>query len=93
MPGAIFLLTPNNDIPTSGNGMRMPTRKTSVEIDEELLEDARRILGTTTLRETVEEAFLRVLQEQARREEVEALRTMRGMDLADPAVMAAAWRT
>ncbi len=70
----------------------MPTRKTSIEIDEELLEDARRILGTTTLRETVEEAFLRVLQEQARREEVEALSTMQGMDLDDPEIMGSAWR-
>jgi Arc/MetJ family transcription regulator len=71
----------------------MPVRKTSVEIDEELMEGARRILGTTTLKETVEGAFLRLLQEEARREEVEALSTMRGMDLDDPEVMAKAWRT
>jgi Arc/MetJ family transcription regulator len=71
----------------------MPMRKTSVEIDEELMEDARRILGTTTLKETVEGAFLRLLQEEARREEVEALSAMDGMDLGDPEVMAKAWRT
>lgn len=70
----------------------MATRKTSVEIDEGLLEEVRRILGTSTLRETVEEAFLEVLREHARREEVSALGEMRGMDLDDPDVMASAWR-
>ena len=70
----------------------MPTRKTSIEIDEQLLKDARCILGTTTLKETVEEAFLRVWREQARREEVEALSATRGRGLDDPQVMAATWR-
>lgn len=71
----------------------MSTRKTSVEIDEQLLEEVRRILGTSTLKETVEEAFLEVLRERARRDEVEALGEMRGMDLDDPDVMASAWRS
>lgn len=70
----------------------MPTRKTSIEIDEELLEDTRRILGTRTLKEMLEAALLRVLQEQARREEVAALSTMQGMDLDHRKIMAAAWR-
>lgn len=69
----------------------MSVRKTSIEINEELLERVRRLLGTTTLKETVEEAFLDVLRERARREEVEALSTMRGMDLDDPEVMKNAW--
>lgn len=70
----------------------MTTRKTTIEIDEELLERTRRALGTTTLRETVEEAFLEVLRERARREEIQALGTMQGMDLDDPDVMRGAWR-
>ena len=70
----------------------MSTRKTSVEIDEELLEEVRHILGTSTLKETVNEAFLEVLRERARREEVEALAEMRGMELDDPEVMRSAWR-
>lgn len=70
----------------------MATRKTTVEIDDELFEQVRNVLGTTTLRETVDEAFRRVLRERARREEVEALSTMRGMDLDDPETMATAWR-
>ena len=67
-------------------------RKTSVEINEELLASVQRVLSTTTIRDTIEEAFREVLRAEARREEVEALRSMRGMDLADPDVMAKAWR-
>ncbi len=71
----------------------MSIRKTSVEINEELLAAAQRVLATATIRETIEEAFREILRAEARREEVEALSTMRGMDLADPAVMAGAWRS
>lgn len=70
----------------------MSTRKTTVEIDEELFEEVRRILGTETLKATVEGAFLEVVRDAARRKEVEALAAMAGMDLDDPEVMRAAWR-
>lgn len=70
----------------------MGTRKTSVEINEELLAAVKQILSTATVKETIEEAFLEVLRDRARREEVEALSTMRGMDLADAEAMARAWR-
>jgi len=70
----------------------MSTRKTTIEIDDELLERVRGALGTTTLKETVDEAFREVLRERARREEVEALSAMDGMDLDDDDVMAGAWR-
>ena len=69
----------------------MATRKTTIEIDQELLEKVRGALGTATLKETVDEAFREVLRERARREEVEALSTMDGMDLDDEDVMAGAW--
>jgi Arc/MetJ family transcription regulator len=68
------------------------TRKTSVEIDEQLLEEVRAILATTTLRETIEQAFREVVRRRARREEVLALAGMRGMELDDPKVMSGAWR-
>ncbi|HEV2853599.1 MAG TPA: hypothetical protein VHC97_12420 [Thermoanaerobaculia bacterium] len=71
----------------------MSIRKTSVEINEELLTAAQRVLETTTIKDTIEAAFREVLQAQARREEVEALSTMRGMDLADDEIMSRAWRT
>ena len=65
----------------------MSARKTSVEINVELLAAARRILETRTVKETVEEAFREVVRAEARRQEVEALSTLQGMDLADPEVM------
>jgi Arc/MetJ family transcription regulator len=69
------------------------TRKTSVEINEELLTSVQRILSTATLKDTIEQAFQEILKAEARREEVEALSTMSGMDLVDEKVMAGAWRT
>lgn len=71
----------------------MSNRKTSVEINEELLAAVQQVLSTATLKETIEEAFREVLRAEARREEVEALSTMRGLDLADPDVMSKAWRS
>ncbi|HEY2289255.1 MAG TPA: hypothetical protein VGM86_01015 [Thermoanaerobaculia bacterium] len=71
----------------------MAVRKTSVEINEELLSAVQEVLSTATLKETIEEAFREVLRAETRREEVEALSTMRGMDLADPDVMSRAWRS
>jgi Arc/MetJ family transcription regulator len=70
----------------------MRIRKTSVEINEELLAAVQRVLSTSTIKDTVEEAFREVLRAEARREEVQALAEMRGMDLAKPEVMARAWR-
>jgi Arc/MetJ family transcription regulator len=71
----------------------MGTRKTSVEIDEDLLEAAKRILETTTVRDTVEEAFREVARVEARRQEVETLTRMSDLDLDAPDVMAGAWRS
>jgi Arc/MetJ family transcription regulator len=70
----------------------MASRKTSVAINRDLLDAAQRALGTTTVRETVERAFLEVVRARARAEELEALRTMSGMDLANEKVMRKAWR-
>lgn len=70
----------------------MGTRKTSVEINEELLEEVREILATSTIRETIEEAFREVVRGRARVEEIEALANMKGMDLDRPDVMSQAWR-
>ncbi len=70
----------------------MGARKTSVAIDEELLAAAKTALNTNTVRATIEQALLEVLRTRARREEVQALRSMNGIDLADPVVMANAWR-
>ncbi|MEE8584387.1 MAG: hypothetical protein V3T83_05990 [Acidobacteriota bacterium] len=71
----------------------MAFRKTSVEINKELLNAVRRILATKTVKETVQEAFREILRFQARREEVQALMEMQGMDLDQPEVMQGAWRS
>ena len=71
----------------------MSIRKTSVEINEDLLTAVQRVLSTATLKDTIEQAFREVLRAQARREEVEALSTLRGMDLSDEEVMSRAWRS
>jgi Arc/MetJ family transcription regulator len=70
----------------------MNVRKTSVEINEDLLNAVQRVLSTATLKDTIEQAFREVLRAEARREEVEALSTLRGMDLSDEKVMSRAWR-
>ena len=70
----------------------MSIRKTSVAIDEDLLATVQEILETTTVRETIEEAFLEVIRARARAEEVQALASQKGMDLGDERVMSKAWR-
>ena len=67
--------------------------KTSVDIDDDLLDQTRNLLGTSSIRETVHRALLEVVRAAARREEVEALVTMDGLDLADEEVMSGAWRS
>lgn len=69
----------------------MSVRRTSVEINEDLLTAVQRVLSTATLKETIEQAFREVLRTEARREEVEALSTMRELDLSDAKIMSGAW--
>jgi len=67
-------------------------RKTSVEINEELLAAVQRALSTATIKDTIEEAFREVLRVEARREEVAALAAMSALDLSNSSLMAGAWR-
>lgn len=71
----------------------MSYRKTSVEYNAELLQAVQKVLSTKTFKETIEKAFYEVLRTEARRQEIEALCHMDGMDLDDPEVMAKAWRS
>lgn len=91
--GLGYLQAPAHDILRPEEEVSMSIRKTSVEINEELLSAVQRILATTTIKETIEEAFREILRVEARREEIEALTTMRGSDIADSEVMARAWRS
>lgn len=67
-------------------------RKTTLEIDDEVIDQAKVVLGTKGIKDTVDAALHEVLAYEARRREIERLRTMRGLDLDDPEVMAQAWR-
>lgn len=68
----------------------MPT--TQLELDQNLLRQAAEILGTTTKKATVNEALRRVVAEDLRRRHVDELASGALPDLADPEIMAAAWR-
>ena len=67
-------------------------RKTSVVIDDELVARVRVLLGTASIRETIDKALREVERGEARRREIRALIEMDGLDLHDPAVMSKAWR-
>lgn len=67
-------------------------RKTTIEVDEQLFERTRDVLGTKGLKATVQRAFEEVLARDARRRAIEQLETMSGLDLDDSTIMAAAWR-
>jgi Arc/MetJ family transcription regulator len=67
-------------------------RKTSVDVDDLLLEQVRNVLGTSSIKETIDSALHEVLRGEARRREIRALAVMEGLDLADEKVMAKAWR-
>lgn len=67
-------------------------RKTTVEIDDQLIARARVLLGTSSIKETIHQALLEVERREARRREIKALVEMDGLDLRDQGVMARAWR-
>ena len=67
-------------------------RKTSVQIDDHLVEQAQNLLGTNSINETIDRALLEVVRSEARREEIRALAQMDGLDLSNEQVMAEAWR-
>lgn len=73
--------------------MGVPMRKTSVDIDDLLLEQVRDVLGTSSIKETIDGALREVMRAEARRREIRALAVMEGLDLADEHVMAKAWRS
>jgi Arc/MetJ family transcription regulator len=70
--------------------VRMPT--TQLDLDQDLLRQAAEVLGTRTKKATVNEALRRVVQQDLRRRHVEELAHGALPDLADPQIMAAAWR-
>ncbi|HXV04429.1 MAG TPA: type II toxin-antitoxin system VapB family antitoxin [Solirubrobacterales bacterium] len=67
-------------------------RKTSFEIDTAKVDAAKEILGTKTLTATVDAALDEIVKRQRRLELLELLSDPSTSDLADPEVMAGAWR-
>jgi Arc/MetJ family transcription regulator len=70
----------------------MSARTTTVEIDEAKLASVKEVLGTRTLRETVDRSFDEVLARAARERSIRRLQKMDGLDLDKPKVMKGAWR-
>ena len=69
-----------------------PLRKTTVEIDDDLIARVRVLLGTSTIKETIDTALREVERQEARLKEIKALIGMDGLDLADERVMSVTWR-
>lgn len=55
------------------------TEKTSLSIDREKVEEAQRILGTTTLTATVDAALWEVIRQQRKKELIELIRERGGL--------------
>jgi Arc/MetJ family transcription regulator len=66
--------------------------KTALRLDEDLLDQAREILGTSSATETIHAALAEVIARRGRERLFERLRTQDGIDLADEGVMSQAWR-
>lgn len=66
--------------------------KTLIDIDDKQLARARRILGTKTKRDTVNQALAEVIRKDALRRELERMRSGAYADLLDPEVMSGVWR-
>ena len=66
--------------------------RTTLVLDERKLAKARRLLRTKGIKDTIEAALDEVIAYEARRQAVEQLRNLEGLDLDDPKIMAKAWR-
>ena len=66
--------------------------RTTLVLDEKKLAQARRVLGTRGIKDTVERALDEVIAADLRRRAYDRLTRLTGIDLDDPDVMAGAWR-
>jgi Arc/MetJ family transcription regulator len=73
------------------NGYTVIVRKTTLLIDDALVEEARTILGTHGIKDTVDRALGEVIGMNARRALIRRLQTQNGLDLADDEMMRSAW--
>ena len=66
--------------------------KKLIDIDEDTLAQATRVLGAATMKDTVNRALLEVVLLAERRAHADRLAGMQGLDLDDENIMAGAWR-
>lgn len=66
--------------------------KTLIDIDDEALDRARRVLHTTTKKDTVNQALVMVAALSARRRDLERFAADAHADLRDVEIMSSAWR-
>ena len=66
--------------------------KRLVDIDDDLLDEASVVLGTSTMKQTVNRSLEEVVLAARRRRHADRLESMRDLDLAKPRVMSGAWR-
>lgn len=66
--------------------------KRLIDIDDRLLEEARRVIGAATMKDTVNAALQQAVDRELRLRHVRRLTDLDGIDLADDEVMAGARR-
>ncbi len=66
--------------------------KRLVDIDDQLLDEATKVLGASTMKEAVNRSLEEVVLVARRRRHADRLSAMRDLDLDKPEVMAGAWR-
>ena len=66
--------------------------KRLIDIDDDLLEEVRSLIGASTMKEAVNRALRHVVDFELRLQHVRRLVTMEGTDLADEQIMRDAWR-
>lgn len=67
-------------------------RKTTLVIDDALINEAQQALGTKGIKDTIDRALEDAVAREAGRRLIEQLRQMDGLDLDDEEVMRSAWR-
>lgn len=66
--------------------------KKLVDIDVEILEEAKRILGLDSYKETVNAGLREIIAAAARRREIERFTSADQHDIEDPHITVSAWR-
>jgi len=66
--------------------------KRLVDIDDDLLDEATKVLGASTMKEAVNRSLESVVLAARRRRHADRLRSMNGLDFDKPRVMSGAWR-